>query len=191
MSRTSETRWDYLARAAKMLLILLVLLVGYAAAFAIWPQQRYLAPLATGGAFVLWGLKGLWPYWQARRWVAAAAVITEFEEAAREITIKYSAIRYLYPLVRYECEVDGKQYVGDTASFEIENIWVPEDAQPSPAWRHWAAGSPITIFHDPADPRRSVVFPALSSKRRSYHLAIIAAGCLIVGVGVLLAQLKS
>jgi hypothetical protein len=53
------------------------------------------------------------------------------------------------------------------------------------------AGTGTLKRYKAADPGRSVVFPALSSKRRSHHLAIIAAGCLIIGVGVLLAQLKS
>ena len=191
MNRTSENRWDYLARAARTALAVLVLTVGISAALAVWPQQRYLAAFGIGAGFVLWGLKGLRPYRQARRWVRAEAVIAEIQEAAREITIKYGTIRYLYPLVRYEYEVDGQKYVGTAASFENENIWVPDDAQPDPIWRHWAAGSPITIFHDPGAPGRSVVFPALGGKRRSHHLAIVAAGCLIVAVGVFLAQLKS
>lgn len=161
----------------------------------LFPSDAHYVVLAIGGTLLARGILPLRRYRAAANWVEVPAVITRVEECEYEIALSESVHeKYLYPSMEYEYRVDGRPYRARTVSFEKENVWVPmHDASGKPTaatarwWLAMAPGSEVPAFINPRDVSEAVLVRALQKRRRSHHLALAAAGALLIGVWVVLA----
>lgn len=131
------------------------------------------------------------PYFRARSWKKAVAVIKSAEVKCREVVVRYSTVSYYYPAVEYEYEVKGTNYLGSRASFEIQNIWEEKDylGRLHAEWLDWKEGFQLPVYYDKRNPTNAVLVRTLKPSRRSHHSAIFVSGLLCVGLGVFMVRL--
>ena len=68
-----------------------------------------------------------WPYWKSKKWVKVNGEIININEKYVNVALSmYQNIKYFYPDIKYKYNFQGKTYVSDRVSFEVENIWIPE-----------------------------------------------------------------
>ena len=160
----------------------------------LFPSEAHYVVLAIGGTLLARGILPLRRYRAAATWVEVPAVITRVEECEHEIALSESAHeKYCYPSMEYEYRVDGRPYRARTVSFEKENVWVPmRDASGKPTaatarwWLAMAPGSEVSVFVNPRDVSQAVLVRALRKRRRSHHLALAAAGGLLISAWLVL-----
>jgi hypothetical protein len=166
----------------------LVLLVGAAGIIAVTvPGQLVLLIILIGVALVGWAYWINRPYQGARTWQRAEATLLEVGELARQVQMRYSYITHVFPSVSFRYEVYGVHYLGSAASFENENIWVPEYDRKTALWAEWAPGMTVPAYYNPSKPAQAVLIRELSRERRSHHAALFVAGILVAASGVFLA----
>jgi hypothetical protein len=143
---------------------------------------------------IYYGIKGLLPYYEVRKWVKGSAEICSLKELYEMVKDgQYSETKYYYPLVEYAYNYKGIKYLNNCVSFEKQNIWtsglngwgdkLPETNKP---WHSWIINESVAVYINPELPQQSVLLPFLTKKRKSHHLALIFGGVLIFGLWLLL-----
>ncbi len=139
-----------------------------------------------GLGLIVVSLKGMYPYFLAKGWWQASAKVVSISEAWADVPMRFGSLRYYFPRIEYEYEINGRVFRSHRVSFEEENIWQPEvntwgDPNKKNAffWSKWGNGTVIGIYVKPDTPSESVIVRDLNKKRRSHHIAIISGGMLI------------
>ena len=161
-------------------------LVISATVMSLFPDQAHLLALIVALLLIYFGLRGIAHYSRAEKWLPLEATICSVGEDWIDVSLRYSKLRYFYPIVEYEYCFNGNDYKSDSVSFEVENIWVPEsDAWGTKTksgekfWTGWRKGESIIVYVNPENPTESVVINKIDKKYRSQNLALIAGGVLI------------
>lgn len=146
----------------------------------------------VGTALIVIGLCGFAPYLFTKRWISIPATVISVEERYREVASStYEKIKYYYPYIRYQYEIDGRVYDSDRVAFEISTMWVPEvdnwgtpNSEEHKFWCSISKGSVIDVFVNPQEPTESVVFNALNNNRLSHHSALVVGGvfCVVIWI---------
>lgn len=149
--------------------------------------------LAMGLGLLIFGAVRLYPYYTAKRWQPRTAKIVSFSEGSVDVVIAYGLVRCFYPKVEYAYDVDGVTYHSSRAGFKegdiqrpaIDKWGVPVDKANSP-WAAWSEGAAITVYVDPANPGRSVIFRDISQAAKSQYRTMMFGGILLIAVWTLL-----
>lgn len=165
----------------------MVLFSALSAFVLVTPENAHHAILFIAIFLVSFGFIGIAPYLEAKNWLKSTAKILHIKEDFKNVMkSQYSETRYYYPVVLYTYTFEGKEYTNSLVSFEIQNIWstgynnwgdmLPDDNR---IWHSWEPGTVLDVYIKPRNPAISVLLPVISNKRKSHHLALVAAGILV------------
>jgi hypothetical protein len=124
------------------------------------------------------------------RWPQVPAVLTSVDESEFGIAdsqYEQSVRQYLYPVVEYEYEVNGKSLRGTKVADAVKDIAVPvidnlgsKVSDSDKFWHEWVKGTRVTAYVNPEEPSESVLVPQLSKRMRSHYAAIMVSGVLLL-----------
>lgn len=129
------------------------------------------------GAFLVWqgwrrqqSVKASmsWPYVQGRVIAASVRQVVERGDADSRDTTKY------VPLVQYEYQVGGTTFQGNRLAFQEKSYSSNKKAFALVA--AYAAGSPVWVFFDPANPQNAV----LERKAHGNNIILVVGGVLVL-----------
>ena len=143
-------------------------------------MHAYLIITFIGAVLTFIGIRGLSRYRVACKWPRTDGVLVDLHPGYAEERIKYSSLRYEYPVAVYEYYVQGKKHVGTRISVEPKNAWVLVDEVSRSPWSQWKKGEKVAVFFDPGNPAHSVLIPQLQPRRRSHLLALALSGLLLL-----------
>src|ERR1017187_4042732 len=119
----------------------------------LFPNQTHLIILIIALALIFIGLRGFVYYSRAEKWTPIQATIRSMKEEWVDVVLRYFTLRYFYPSIEYEYYYHENNYVSNSVSFEIENIWVPEldswgtkTKSEDKFWYDWKNGDVVTIY---------------------------------------------
>ena len=154
-------------------------------------MHAYLIITFLGALLTFIGIRGLNKYRVVRKWARTDGAFIDLHPGYAEERIKYSSLKYQYPVAEYEYHVQDKKYVGTKISVEPKNAWVlVYEASRSP-WAQWKKGETVIVFFDPRNPARAVLIPELQPRRRSHLLALTLSGLLLLLGSVGIATLST
>ena len=166
-------------------LLVLIALAGLVA--AVFPQYAHHLLLIVGASLVVVGLGPLLAYQQLRHWRQVQGVLCRMEECETREQPGRHALRYFYPEIEYEYEIDGKRHRGTRVALERQGIWVREVdhwGSPTPAAERWwlklQAGDTLQVYVDPDDVRSALIVTKPNRDRRAQHVATLVAGVLFI-----------
>ena len=143
-------------------------------------MHAYLIITFVGALLTFIGIRGLNRYRVVRKWARTDGVLVDLLPGYAEERIKYSSLKYQYPVAEYEYYVQEKKHVGTKISVEPKNAWVLVDEASRSPWVHWKKGEKVTVFFDPSNPAHSVLIPELQPRRRSHLFALTLSGLLLL-----------
>jgi hypothetical protein len=143
-------------------------------------MHAYLIITFMGAILTFIGIRGLNRYRVVRNWARTDGVLMELRPGYAEERIKYSSLKYEYPVAEYEYYAQEKKHVGTKISVEPKNAWVPVSEASRLPWSQWKKGEKIAVFFDPNNPAHSVLIPELQPRRRSHLLALTLSGLLLL-----------
>lgn len=157
------------------------------------PEHAHYLVLLISLVLIISGYTGLLPYKKAKKWLRDTAVIDSITETHDLIQYGGSSTPFYYPEVEYSYLYNGTRYTNSCVTFEKQNIWtcgynnwgdeLPEEDK---AWYAWSQGNNAEVYINPKSPQQSVLFPFITKKRRSHHMAVIVSGILIFVAWLLL-----
>lgn len=154
-------------------------------------MYAYLIITFIGALLTFIGILGLNRYRVVEKWASTEGVFIELRTGHAEERIKYSSLKYQYPVAEYEYYVQEKKHIGTKISVEPKNAWVlVDDASRSP-WAHWKKDEKVTVFFDPRNPSHSVLIPELQPHRRSHLWALTLSGLLLLLGSIGIAELSA
>jgi hypothetical protein len=109
-----------------------------------------------------------WPYVQGRVIAASVRQVVERGDAETRDMTKY------LPLVQYEYQIDGKTFQGNQLAFQEKSYSSHKKAFALVA--AFAAGSPVFVFFDPANPQNAV----LERKAHGNNVILVIGGILVL-----------
>jgi hypothetical protein len=133
-----------------------------------------------GAGLTLMGVRSLNRYRAVRHWDRTRGTLTELRSGFAEERVKYSNLKYEYPIAAYEYQVGERKFTGTRVSVELKNLWVPVDEVGKAPWSDWKAGDQVAVFYDPNRPEDALLIPQLQRRRRSHLWAITLAGLLLM-----------
>jgi len=147
-----------------------------------------------GAGFALIGLATLLWYWVGTRRAAASTGWRPVQARilSSRVTVEQSSsdpdwdnigpITYYYPEVVYEYDVEGATYTSNKILFVAVNY---RHAEAEATVARYPAGSRVTAWVDPHNPRLAVLEPGLEGKRGKYAIAAVV-GAAFTAVGAAL-----
>ena len=141
-------------------------------------------------ALIVIGSYGLVVHANMKTWVATKGVIRYIEEKHKDVALSETIlIKYFFPEVRYEYEVEGRKYISEKVAFNIKDVWVPEvdqwgqkTADSCKVWSDWKDGSVISVYYNPRHPEISVAIAQAGAKRLSHYIACVIGGIVLLVV---------
>jgi hypothetical protein len=142
--------------------------------------------IAAGLGVIAWGFSRFRRRSAASALAAGAWASVEGTLTAAEIReeIEYDSdndpVVHHAPQVAYGYDVGGRSFTGTRAFFSRERFDSEDQAR---AWLQGkAAGSRVTVWHDPRDPERSVL--ELDHPARGELIGYIVGGVVLAGIGM-------
>ena len=143
-------------------------------------MHTYLIITFMGAILTFIGIRGLNRYRLVGKWSHTDGVLIELHSGYAEERIKYSSLKYEYPVAEYEYYVQGKKHVGTKITVEPKNAWVLVDEVSHSQWSQWKKGENVPVFFDPCNPAHAVLIPQLQPRRRSHLVALTLSGLLLL-----------
>lgn len=143
-------------------------------------MHAYLIITFMGAILTFIGIRGLNRYRLVGKWSRTDGVLINLHPGYAEERIKYSSLKYEYPVAEYEYYVQDKKHVGTKISVEPKNAWVLVDEVSDSPWSQWENGEKVAVFFDPCNPAHAVLIPQLQPRRRSHLLALTLSGLLLL-----------
>jgi len=157
------------------------------------PEHAHYVVLLISLFLIVSGYNGLLRYKKATKWLKDTAIVDSITETYDLIQGRYSRTPFYYPEVEYSYLFNGTRYTNNCVTFEKQNIWtsgynkwgdkLPEEDK---VWHAWSQGNNTDVYINPKSPQQSVLFPFITKKRKSHHMAMIVGGILIFIVWLLL-----
>lgn len=138
-----------------------------------------MALVLIGIALLLWVILRARRYRKAKTWVRVPGTIVEIQVERRRKSAWYISFEYLFPHVRYEYEVDGKEYVGSRVSFDELNEGVVSSSSQL-YFQRWVPNCSVDVYVRPDEPSQSVLVPGLLATAKGYYLAVLVGGALFL-----------
>ncbi|MFZ3174712.1 MAG: DUF3592 domain-containing protein [Thiobacillus sp.] len=154
-------------------------------------MHAYLIITFIGVILTFIGIRALNRYHVVRNWARTDGVLIDLHRGYAEERIKYSSLKYEYPVAEYEYYSQDKKYVGTKISIESKNAWVPVSEASRSPWSQWKKGEKVAVFFDPRNPAHSVLIPDLQPRRRSHILALTLSGLLLLFGSIGIATLSA
>ena len=151
------------------------------------PKYAHYFLLAMSLVFFTLGLNLLFQYKLRLSWEEKKGILKSIQECEEEVAIsEYTRIKYFYPVVEYEYTINGNKHIGNTVSFEKENVWVPEVdswGNPTPSelkwWLSMKAGDELPVYVNPKNENQAVLVKSVAKSRWSHCLVLLLVGGII------------